>query len=112
MTTFPPPTAPTTRPLAKDVEQLVESYTENLMRAAFSMGFSDSDAEELVQDTFCAFLDGGARFEKRSKILTYLFGILYNKAREHRRYRDRHSSIDAQIEKNFDEGFDSYSAPH
>ena len=89
------------------LEELIERYTENLLRAAFSLGFADNEAEELVQDTFYAFLEGGARFERRSRILTYLFGILYNKAREHRRFLNRHESIDKPIDDQFERHFDS-----
>src|SRR5258708_39386421 len=85
-------------PSAAILEGLIDRYTDNLMRAAFSLGFSDSEAEELVQATFVAFLEGGARFEKRSKILTYLFGILYNKARETRRLQARQESLDISID--------------
>src|SRR5882724_2253856 len=93
-------------PHAEILEDLIDRYTDNLMRAAFSLGFPDSEAEELVQATFVAFLEGGARYQKRSQILTYLFGILYNKAREHRRYQGRHESIDASIDVAFDGHFD------
>lgn len=89
------------------VDEVVEAYTDNLMRVAFSLGFREADAEELVQDTFCAFLEGGARFKGRSKLLTYLFGILYNKARTHRRYRDRLESIDRLTDEAFDGRFDA-----
>jgi len=88
------------------MDELIDRYTENLMRGAFSLGFNESDAEELVQETFYAFLKGGSRFERRSQILTYLFGILYNKAREHRRFRNRHDSIDAPIDDQFASHFD------
>jgi RNA polymerase sigma-70 factor (ECF subfamily) len=89
------------------LEDLIDRYTENLMRGAFSLGFAESDAEELVQDTFCAFFEGGARFERRSRILTYLFGILYNKARETWRHQGRHESIDAAVDAAFESHFDS-----
>jgi RNA polymerase sigma-70 factor, ECF subfamily len=89
------------------LEELIERFTENLMRGAFSLGFDESEAEELVQETFYAFLEGGSRFERRSQILTYLFGILYNKAREHRRFRNRHESIDASVDDQFESHFDS-----
>lgn len=88
------------------MEDLIERYTENLMRAAFSMGFTNTDAEELVQATFVAFLEGGSRFQKKSKLLTYLFGILYNKAREVWRVRNRTESLDAKIDAHFDSYFD------
>jgi len=87
------------------MEKLVDRYTENLMRGALSMGFVEAEAEELVQATFCAFLDGGSRFQKRSQLLTYLFGILYNKARETRRHKSRHDSIDAAVDERFSDNF-------
>jgi RNA polymerase sigma-70 factor (ECF subfamily) len=93
-------------PNAQDIEDLIDRYTDNLLRAAFSLGFPESEAEELVQSTFCAYLEGGSRFEKRSQILTYLFGILYNKARETRRHQGRHESIDAAVDDTFDRHFD------
>ena len=34
------------------------------MRAAFGLNFNEAEAEELVQATFCAYLEGGARFEE------------------------------------------------
>lgn len=93
---------------SEQVAEFVDRYTENLLRAAFSLGFSEADAEELVQDTFCAFLEGQARFENRSKISTYLFGILYNKARETRRFQRRHVPIDAAPDPELDALFDSH----
>src|SRR5882762_2350271 len=90
---------------AQEIDRLVNNYTDNLMRAAFSLGFNENEAEELVQDTFVALLDGADRFKGKSKLLTYLFGILYNKARETRRYRDRHDSMDASIDQTFDDHF-------
>lgn len=105
MTTTISPT-PATRASANDVEELVDRYTDNLMRAALSLGFPEIEAEELVQATFVAYLEACKRFEKRSKILTYLFGILYNKARETRRFLGRHESIDKTVEDAFEGHFD------
>jgi RNA polymerase sigma factor (sigma-70 family) len=88
-----------------DIDQLVDRYTENLLRAAYSLGFQKHDAEELVQDTFVAFLEGGQRFSGKSRLLTYLFGILYNKARTARRLQSREKATEA-IEEVFDSHFD------
>lgn len=93
--------------MTPDIGELIDLYTENLMRASWSLGFNDIEAEELVQATFVAFLEGAERFEKRSRVLTYLFGILYNKARETRRYRGRHDSIDSTVDADFDSHFDA-----
>ena len=88
------------------IDQLVNQYTDNLMRAAFSLGFNEQDAEELVQDTFVAYIDGQGRFQGKSKLLTYLFGILYNKARTARRLQAREEATES-IEEVFDSHFDA-----
>jgi len=94
-------------PDPQEIAALIDSYTDNLMRAAFSLGFPEAEAEELVQATYYAFLEGGSRFERRSQILTYLFGILYNKARETRRLQARHESIDKAVDDAFESHFDA-----
>jgi len=94
-------------PDAQEIASLIDRYTDNLMRAAFSLGFPEAEAEELVQATFYAYLEGGSRFERRSQILTYLFGILYNKARETRRLQARHESIDKAVDDTFESHFDT-----
>jgi RNA polymerase sigma-70 factor (ECF subfamily) len=94
------------RPTSQEIDQLVQKYTENLMRASFGLGFNEQEAEELVQDTFVAYLDGAHRFKGKSQLLTYLFGILYNKARASRRLRDREQNTEA-IEEVFDNHFNT-----
>lgn len=86
------------------LDDLIEKFTAPLMRAALSLGFSEADAEELVQDTFVGFLKARDRFEGRSQLSTYLFGILYNKAREMRREKDKERS-EEDIERVFDAHF-------
>lgn len=87
------------------IETLVHTYTEPLMAAALGAGFSRADAEELVQDTFVAFLSAIQRFEGHSQLKTFLFGILYNKGSELRRRNRRESATD-QIETIFNQRFD------
>jgi RNA polymerase sigma-70 factor (ECF subfamily) len=96
---------PTSSARDEQLNELIEKHTEPLLRAAYSIGFSEVDAEELVQDTFVAFLKARDRFEGRSKLSTYLFGILYNKAHEMRRAKDKERPEEA-IEQVFDSHFD------
>jgi len=89
------------------MEKLIRERTPALMAAGFAMGFSRTDAEELAQETFSAFLEALERFEGRSQLKTYLFGILYNKASDLRRRRGREESLDAvqeEFEKRFNAG--------
>jgi RNA polymerase sigma-70 factor (ECF subfamily) len=92
-------------PHEEELERLVDEYTRPLLRGALAMGFSESDAEELVQDTFVAFLQGRDRFEGRSSLKTYLFGILYHKGAELSRRRNKEVGVE-DIEAVFDARFD------
>jgi RNA polymerase sigma-70 factor (ECF subfamily) len=76
------------------LEALVRAHSGALLGAALGLGLADTDAEELVQETFAAFLKGLERFEGRSRLRTYLFGILYNKASELRRRRGREQPLE------------------
>lgn len=86
------------------MDGLVRENTQALYNAARGMGFGDTDAEELVQDSFVAFLDALDRFEGRSSVRTFLFGILYNKASAYRRRRLKESpeeEVDARFDARF-----------
>ncbi|MBX3213395.1 MAG: RNA polymerase sigma factor [Labilithrix sp.] len=43
-------------------------------------------AEEVLQDVYFRVLDGRARFDRRSSLKTWLFGVIRMTAREHRRW--------------------------
>lgn len=73
---------------------LVKDHTGDLLRAALGLGLSQADAEELVQESFVAFLKASERFEGRSSVKTFLFGILYNKALERGRRAARELATD------------------
>jgi len=97
-----------TRLQERDPEALrltVEQNARPLYRAARAMGFPHPEAEELVQDVFATFLETLDRFEGRSKVSTWLFGILHRKSLERHRntLRDEaHDPIDAIFESCFD----------
>jgi RNA polymerase sigma-70 factor (ECF subfamily) len=60
---------------------LVMRYHASLKRVARMYVSTDSVAEEVVQETWLAVLDGLDRFEGRSSLKTWLFHILTNKAK-------------------------------
>ena len=92
----------------RDPEALAQIVRENgrpLYRAARGMGFPQEEAEDLVQDVLATFLESLDRFEGRSQVRTWLFGILHNKVRERRRefYREQQNDpIDEVFESRFD----------
>lgn len=83
---------------------LVEENTPNLMAGALALGLPHGDAEEAVQETFVAFFSGLDRFEGRSSLRTYLFGILYHKA-AHLRAKNRREQATEDVETLFDARF-------
>lgn len=76
------------------LEELVHAYTEQLFRGALGLGFAEDVARDLVQNVWVAFLNSVPRFEGRSHIRTFLFGILYNKASEMRRETTKFAATD------------------
>ncbi|WNG56436.1 RNA polymerase sigma factor [Archangium gephyra] len=61
--------------------RLVDTYHFRLLRLALPLVGSRSVAEETVQDTWLAILDGLAGFEGRCSLKTWMFHILLNRAR-------------------------------
>lgn len=77
------------------LREVVNRHARHLYRAARGMGFSAGDAEDLAQDVFVTFLETIERFEGRSEVRTWLFGILHHKAQERRRAHAREDLTDA-----------------
>src|SRR3954453_18923472 len=69
---------------------LVNRYHESLRRVARAYVSTDAVAEEVVQETWLAAIDGLDRFEQRAGLKTWLFHILANKAKT-RGVRERRS---------------------
>lgn len=90
----------------KTISDLVHLHTKVLLRGALAMGFDKNVGQELVQQTWATFFQIVDKFEGKSHVRTYLFGILYNKALEHRRIEkrfDRRDVIEDVLDKRFDE---------
>lgn len=85
--------------------QAVREHARPLLRAAKAMGFREEEAEDIVQDVYTTFFERLDRFEGRSQLRTWLFGILHRKAMEWRRasiVEDRFDPIDTVFESRFD----------
>jgi RNA polymerase sigma-70 factor (ECF subfamily) len=85
---------------------IVDAYLPQLLRAGAGMGFSPDEAQDLAQSVFVALMESIGRFEGRSHIRTFLFGIFYNKVSEHLREKKRaqdNDPIDEVMESRFDD---------
>ena len=76
------------------------------MRAARSAGLDAEGAEDVAQSTFLTFIESAPRFEGRSRVRTWLFGILYRKISEARRGLQRGEKLE-DIDSVFEQDFDS-----
>ena len=66
---------------------LFERYAREVFRLALSLGHRRPEAEDLMQDTFLAALEGIGRFEGRSSFRTWLTAIAFRQSSRQRRYR-------------------------
>jgi RNA polymerase sigma-70 factor (ECF subfamily) len=69
---------------------VIHAYGRALHRVARCYVPTEAAADEAVQETWLAVIDGIERFEARSSVKTWIFGILKNVARRHGR-RERRS---------------------
>ena len=94
------------------VSHLVELYHETLIKGAIKQGLAYDQAEVVVQNTWGSFFENVQNFEGRSHIRTYLFGIMYNKAKE--TFRDNKKYTHDYDESALDSLFDDeggYNTP-
>jgi len=85
---------------------VVDAYLDQVVRAARGAGLNQHQAEEVAQSTFTTFIETASRFEGRSHVRTWIFGILYRKLQEARRgfAKDRRmDDIDDVFESRFAE---------
>ena len=86
------------------LQQVVDAYLGQVLRAARGAGLDPQMAEDVTQATFATFIEAASRFEGRSQVRTWLFGILYKKVAEARRelHKDRRKDpIEDVLEKRF-----------
>ena len=94
---------------AEALRAVVDEQGRRLYRAARGMGYSQSEAEDLVQDVFVTFIESIDRFEGRAQVGTWLFGILHHKSQERRRTVVR-EELNDPIDQVFESQFDARGA--
>ena len=88
------------------IQAVVETYLSQILRAARGAGVDPQQAEDVTQATFTTFIETASRFEGRSSVRTWLFGILYNKIAEARRAHTRDLQMDV-LDEAFERRFDA-----
>ncbi len=74
-------------------DELVNKHHSALIRMALGHVADREVAEEVVQDTWMAVIEGLARFEGRSSLRTWIFGILIHKAKDRGVREKRHTTF-------------------
>lgn len=86
------------------LSHLIDSYTDHLYKAGLGQGLSPEIAQDVTANTWTTFIEVVPRFEGRSHIRTFLFGIFYNKVSEMRRANfkyDKTDPIEEALESSF-----------
>ncbi len=68
-----------------DVQNVTRQHLPRIHRAALVLSGNPWDADDLAQETFLVFARTANRFEGRSNLYTWLYGILLNLDRRRRR---------------------------
>ncbi len=69
--------------------QLFQEINPFLIRVCATNGIYNEHSEEVIHDTWTIFFVNIEKFEARSKLRTYICGILFNKIREYRRAKGK-----------------------
>ena len=91
-------------------QELVSAYGPMLMRLALNHVPSRAVAEEVVQDTWVAVLNGIDRFQGRSSLRTWIISILLNTART-KGERERRTLPFSLLRRRDEEGRDEPAVP-
>jgi RNA polymerase sigma-70 factor (ECF subfamily) len=85
-------------------DALVTQHHSGLIRMAMTHVADRDTAEEVVQDTWLAVIEGLERFEGRSSLRTWVFGILIHKAKDRGVREKRHTTFAALESSDEDDG--------
>ena len=88
------------------IAAVIHAYLGQVARAARAAGLDATQTDDVAQATFLTFIEKVSQFEGRSKLRTWVFGILFRKIAESRRGQRRQDAmddVDREFEKNFDE---------
>src|SRR3974390_2928308 len=80
-----PPPAGRARQPRPTFAQLYDEYFAFAWRTARRLGTPESSLDDVVQEMFVVVHQQLAKFEGRSSVKTWMFGIIFNVVRAHRR---------------------------
>lgn len=84
--------------------ELVARYELGMLKTARAFLGDPTVAEEVVQETWLAFIKATRKFKRRSSVKTWLFGILLNQARKQAARRPKELPDRSQARQHEDDG--------
>jgi RNA polymerase sigma-70 factor (ECF subfamily) len=94
--------------------ELYESFFVFVWRTAYHLGTSESNLDDVVQETFMVAYRRQEEFEGRSSVKTWLYGIVFNVVRAHRRELGVKypAALHAELRADTDRLVDRADGPH
>ncbi len=89
--------------------ELIDRHHASMLRLARMFVGADAAAEEVVQETWLAVIDGLDRFEGRSSLKTWIFSILANQAKKRAKRDKRTQAWSTLFDVEMDEELPSIS---
>ena len=90
---------------ASALEKLVSLYAERLLKSSYLICNHETDAHDLVQETFLQAILSIGRFKKKSRLYTWLYSIMLNVNRQRLR---KESSLTYPGELPVTKNYESY----
>lgn len=87
-----------------ELDAHVRAHAPILWRGARAAGLTPEDADDVVQETMLVLVRRAGEYDGRASVRTWLWGIMLNKIREHRRSASSDESLDdaqATLESRF-----------
>lgn len=72
------------------VEELVEEYSNTLFRICLVIAGNEWDAQDVIQDVFCRYIERAPEFRDREHERAWLIKVAVNRCRDIHRFRLRH----------------------
>lgn len=79
-----------------DIEQCVQRYSDMLFRLCFMIVKNEQDTQDILQETFIAYMNYKKHFESEEHKKAWLIKVSQNKCKDFLRFHKRHQHVPLQ----------------